>query len=65
MYEADAKLPQVDDQEGGDVRAFAAIKDQQKTNDSDDDEGDAGLALEDRVHASQWKTRMRAAKEIN
>ena len=52
MYEADAKLPPVDDQEGGDIKAFATIKEQQKTNDSDDDEGDLGLALEDRVHAA-------------
>lgn len=47
------------------MRAFATIKEQQKTNDSDDDENDASLSLEERVQSTKWKTRMRAAKEIN
>lgn len=64
MYEADAKLPPSEEHEGPDVKAYAAIKGDQQ-NDSDGDEDELGLPLEERVHAAQWKTRMRAAKEIN
>ena len=66
MYRSDAKLQTPED--SGHLQEHQLRESQGRADhayDSDESEGEASMSIEEKTQSSQWKTRLRATKQIN
>ena len=66
MYRSDAKLQTPED--SGHFQEHQLRESQGRADlpyDSDESEGEASMSIEEKTQSSQWKTRLRATKQIN